>query len=150
MVSSGAGHARPFNRLCGDNQKFNQIASDGINFSVLYQAGGELAINYTEIDGTAKKITELKEGEWIRGFIIDVDEIFTPNSVAQFNIFDGSRTLLTLDKIMGKLGKIVVQEVNCLRKYRTADTLYYQMIQGSATPAAGNANVVVLKLKKEV
>lgn len=109
----------------------------------------EASFSYASIGIADPKIADMNENDWLEGFYINLDQVFLPGKITVFTIHDGSETLLTLDKIMGKLVQPVKpQMITKVKKYTAADSLYLH-VEGDNTTTQGAGQIIIRKMKRE-
>lgn len=120
-----------------------------INSTVVNAYGAEAQLSFENVGGTPIPIAYMNAGDWLEGFYVDILTAFLANQFTNFRAYDGNETLLTLDRIQGKLTQVIVQQITKIKKYTTPDTIYMEITNGSVTPSQGTARILVRKLKKE-
>jgi hypothetical protein len=120
-----------------------------VAFLTMKQVPGEVALSYTQVGSGAIPIAVMNEGEWLDGFYVQVDVAFPANQIAGFTVYDGSETLFTIDKVMGKFSTVIKpQSITKVKRYAAADTIYMAWTGTGVTPSAGQGSLIIKKMVK--
>jgi len=102
--------------------------------------------DYGKATGLGIKLMDVEPGDWTNEFIVDLDEAFLPNQIAGFRIYDGSETLMSSDDF--DIYSRVTYIHRKVKKYSTADTIYFELTPGAETPNTGYGTLMAVLLKK--
>ncbi len=93
-------------------------------------------------------IANMKEGEWLDGFVLNIEIAFGANQISDFKIYDGSGILFKISEVKGKFLEVTVQRKDKVKKYIADDTIYMKIIKGITTATSGSGTVLIKKLKR--
>jgi len=96
------------------------------------------------------KIYDLPDTEMLEGFEVKIETPWLINTIGGFRLYDGSNnTLMTIDKIMGKMLTVSLSQVRLMKKYTANTSIYLELINGAQSATQGAGFIVVKKFKKE-
>lgn len=108
---------------------------------------GSVALSYTQVASGAIPIAVMNAGEWLKGFFIQIEVAFNADEISDFRVYDGSGTLFTKAKVMGKFLTVVdPQAIVKVKQYTAADTIYLEWTQGTNTPSVGQGTLIIEKM----
>jgi len=110
---------------------------------------GQVTLSYEQVNQGAIAVAEMNADEWLDEFIIQVEVPFGENEISNFRIYDGSETLVTIDRIMGKFRQVInPQSIRKVKKYNAPDTIYLEWTPGTQNPTTGQGTLIIKKMVK--
>ncbi len=128
----------------GDSVPTQGTPAASVNYSVNTAVGLDASISYLDIGTDHIWIASIQENEILESISIIILEALNTGSVDIFRIYDQDGNLFTNDDVL--LEEINISQKLIMKRYNDAAKLYLEFTQGTETPTAGYAYIIVKKL----